>query len=377
MMVSERTVIGLFYLRDMCEEHKTKICSKCKRELPLTSFTRNWLHKDNKSHACKDCSKERNNNIKDGFRRCSKCHEWKPATREYFYPRKDKIASECKQCHKNRHPNKPLPSKPQEGYLICTKCGRELPMTTNYFYRRSANECGFKWVCKECEGHKFSHNKRKFVVDGKKQCTVCKQWLPLSRYYFKKGSNQIGYTSRCKECDGVSYGIRLRKKPKAKDGYRVCLRCGEEKPSAIEYFSRNTGGSDFRHTCRACERIDSKRRLENNVMRRINKNVGNRIRLILKGKKSKVSEYYLGCTSEFYRGYLESLFLDGMSWGNYGNKDGCWTIDHIKPVSCFNLTDKEDTLKAFHFSNTQPLWADENSKKNSLYEGKRHYYNVT
>jgi len=166
----------------------------------------------------------------------------------------------------------------------------------------------------------------------------------------------------------------LLKKPKAKEGYRVCLVCGEEKPLTTECFPKRGGTHQFRHICRLCVRVRNKVKLENNVMRRINKNVSNRIRLIIRDKKSRVSEYYLGCSSGFYRRYLESLFREGMSWGNYG-KDG-WEIDHIRPVSSYNLTNQEELLAAFNYTNTQPLWAKENMVKNSSYNGKKYYYEL-
>jgi len=48
-----------------------------------------------------------------------------------------------------------------------------------------------------------------------------------------------------------------------------------------------------------------------------------------------------------------------MSWGNYGE----WHIDHIKPISSFDLTNEYELKKAFHYSNTQPLLAKENLSK--------------
>jgi hypothetical protein len=47
----------------------------------------------------------------------------------------------------------------------------------------------------------------------------------------------------------------------------------------------------------------------------------------------------LGCSIEELKIYLESKFLPGMSWDNW-SPDG-WHIDHIKPLSKFDLTDRE------------------------------------
>jgi hypothetical protein len=59
--------------------------------------------------------------------------------------------------------------------------------------------------------------------------------------------------------------------------------------------------------------------------------------------------------------HLESLFEEGMTWENW-NREG-WHIDHIKPLSSFDLRKEEEQRKAMHYTNLQPLWAEENIKK--------------
>jgi hypothetical protein len=50
-----------------------------------------------------------------------------------------------------------------------------------------------------------------------------------------------------------------------------------------------------------------------------------------------------------------------MSWNNYGK----WHIDHVMPLSAFNLNNIEDVKKACHYTNLQPLWAIDNIKKSN------------
>ena len=69
----------------------------------------------------------------------------------------------------------------------------------------------------------------------------------------------------------------------------------------------------------------------------------------------------LGCSIEQFKAYFEQLFKPGMTWSNWGD----WHIDHIKPLSVFDLTDREQFLMACHYSNLQPLWKSENLAKGS------------
>ena len=66
----------------------------------------------------------------------------------------------------------------------------------------------------------------------------------------------------------------------------------------------------------------------------------------------------LGCSISELKSYLESKFSSGMTWDNWA-LDG-WHIDHIKPLSSFDLTNRQQLLEACHYTNLQPLWATDN-----------------
>lgn len=69
----------------------------------------------------------------------------------------------------------------------------------------------------------------------------------------------------------------------------------------------------------------------------------------------------LGCTIEELVSHLQARFQEDMTWENYGE----WHIDHIIPLSSFDLEDIEQAKLACHYSNLQPLWAIDNLRKNN------------
>ena len=88
-----------------------------------------------------------------------------------------------------------------------------------------------------------------------------------------------------------------------------------------------------------------------------------RLRLALKGlTKSARTMELLGCSTEELKRHLESGWKQDMNWGNYGGKNG-WQIDHIVPCASFDLSKPEEQKRCFHYTNLQPLWAEENMIK--------------
>jgi hypothetical protein len=65
-----------------------------------------------------------------------------------------------------------------------------------------------------------------------------------------------------------------------------------------------------------------------------------------------------GCSIGDLRAHIQAQFQPGMTWGNWA-PDG-WHLDHIKPIASFDRPDHPD---CWHYSNLQPLWAEENLKK--------------
>jgi len=85
-----------------------------------------------------------------------------------------------------------------------------------------------------------------------------------------------------------------------------------------------------------------------------------RINIVLRNnKKANHTIKLFGCTKEFLKQHLENQFKEGMGWQNYGK----WHVDHIIPCASFDFSKKSEQYKCFHYSNLQPLWAEDNLSK--------------
>lgn len=79
-------------------------------------------------------------------------------------------------------------------------------------------------------------------------------------------------------------------------------------------------------------------------------------------EKNRSTTKAIGLNQVEFKVYIESKFKEGMTWDNYGE----WHIDHIKPLSL--ATTEEEVMELNHYTNLQPLWAEENLKKSNKYE---------
>ncbi|MDD4242758.1 MAG: hypothetical protein PHG08_00460 [Bacilli bacterium] len=103
-----------------------------------------------------------------------------------------------------------------------------------------------------------------------------------------------------------------------------------------------------------------KNRRKNDPLFKLSGNIRNLINVVFKNsgyKKSSRTSAILGCTYEEFQLHIEKQFADGMHWGNQGK----WHLDHIYPVS--RAVDEQHLLQLNHYTNFQPLWAEENLKK--------------
>jgi hypothetical protein len=190
---------------------------------------------------------------------------------------------------------------------------------------------------------------RKFTfvdeVEGS-ECRKCLIWKPLSEFGREKSAPR-GIARRCKEC--------TRKRG---------LESYHKNSESINARRRT---EEFRVEQRKYEQSWSKNRLSSDPCFKLAKYSRARINRALRGTCKEYSLHILiGCTLEELRSYLESQFIAGMSWDNYGR--GGWEVDHIRPCASFDLSDPEQQKQCFNYKNLQPLWGIDNWKKHAKWE---------
>lgn len=192
----------------------------------------------------------------------------------------------------------------------------------------------------------------------KKQCSRCLLIKDIS-FFIKNNNKPYGYGYHCKMCESSRKSI-YNKNRRIKNKEYI-------KNKEKEYYYKNRKKSEQRHRenpeiKRKVWREYSKYKSNTDILFRLRKNLRTRLYQSLtdsRYSKNKKTMCYVGCSLVYLKSHLESLFTVGMNWNNYGK----WHIDHIMPMSKFDLTKDEEIFKAMHYTNLQPLWAIENLKK--------------
>lgn len=196
------------------------------------------------------------------------------------------------------------------------------------------------------------HNKKTKIeiIDGviNKLCPQC-LIVKTSNNYYKNKSAKDGMATFCKECkrtkDAKSYLKNRDHAPRQK------LSKEEKLQNKRSYYHKNK--KEINKKWAEKRRTDINLKLLSNLRSRLSSALKN-------NRKTSSTTELLGCNLKFLRDYLESKFTNDMSWDNYGS----WHIDHIVPCCKFDMSKEEEQKKCFHYSNLQPLWAQDNLRKN-------------
>jgi hypothetical protein len=196
------------------------------------------------------------------------------------------------------------------------------------------------------------------IKKGVKFCFKCKTEKPLKDFSLDK-TRYLGVSSYCKDCQKVLINDWKRKHKEhikqhdsewhQKNKDRVAIR-------RKRWLKDNPGWS--RKYCKKQRHL--------NIQVRLAWLLRSRLGMALKQNiKNGSAVRDLGCSLDFFIQYLESKFLSGMTWKNHGFGNKKWHIDHIIPLSSFDLTDRKQLLKAVHYTNLQPLWQKDNLSKSA------------
>lgn len=199
---------------------------------------------------------------------------------------------------------------------VCKKC--LLEKNVSEFYSGKNCKGGYMHECKICVNKRTSENAKKHKIDRRK-------------YYHKNKKKHKALKKKYYESNKEEINIRHRK---WYQDNKINIR---EHRNEYQRTKRKTD-IKFRMRC-----------LMNAMLHRILNN------------KSKSTIEIVGYTPEKLIQRLECQFKDGMSWENYGNKYGQWSIDHKKPISAFATEDNPAIINSL--SNLQPMWHIENIKK--------------
>lgn len=190
-----------------------------------------------------------------------------------------------------------------------------------------------------------------------KLCSKCRIIQEYS-FFTKNNRSKDKLSSHCKNCQ-KSYRIPNRKKM-AEYGKEYRIKTKATRPSRVEYNKNWRIQNKIRK--RESDNQYQKNKYNTNPIFKLKSLLRSRIRAALKNNQKQGSILQLlGCSIEQFKSYIEGQFKEGMSWDNHGYRG--WHLDHKMPISKFDLSKKDELSQACHYTNFQPLWAEENFLK--------------
>lgn len=187
-----------------------------------------------------------------------------------------------------------------------------------------------------------------------KKCWRCQKEKELTEFHICR-KNKDDRQDHCIECDRDLYTARRKKDP---EGIKEYQRKWYEKNKERERKKRREYNKSAKGKAAVKKAQDKFRSTPEN---KLHGSVSARINKALKIQKEAPVFTYLPYTKTELKEHLESLFVSGMSWDNYGE----WHIDHIVPHVKFPYISMEDEcfLECWALSNLQPLWGVDNLSK--------------
>lgn len=232
--------------------------------------------------------------------------------------------------------------------------------------------------------------KKAKLAQNIQNCGSCLADLPLEKFH-PDCSKRTGYSSTCRDCK-KSYNrqedIKLRRKESdaaryKEDRNKILANNKSWRENNKEYRTKYIRKylKDNKEKLRASAKINRARpevkektrtyqreRTRVDMQFKLGRSIRTRLNASLKTKgvrKRRSSIKDLGCTLPELKKYIEKQFKRGMSWSNWGYGPDKWHLDHIMPLSAFDLTNKQHWILACHYGNLQPLWQHDNLTKSA------------
>jgi hypothetical protein len=235
---------------------------------------------------------------------------------------------------------------------ICKKCG--VNKSFDDYGDNKKNVDGKAIYCKECERQRGIEYRKK---NREKVNQSSKDWRKNNPETYKNTINKYleknPNMSSSERIKVYRHDEDFRKKTniKRKEYYQANLE--EERKKSKEYYYKN------KKILRIKNNDWKKKKMKEDGFFRMKKNLRDRIReFLINSGESKRTMDIIGLDKVTFRTYIENKFIDDMTWENYGT----WHLDHIKPLC--TAKNNDEALLLNHYTNLQPLWAEDNLKKN-------------
>lgn len=198
-----------------------------------------------------------------------------------------------------------------------------------------------------------------------KYCAGCYFWHSLERFSSDCGrwDGLYGFCKGCKaKGDSRYYRANIEKKRAYDREYAPKYRKAhleQCRKTYRDYYKANL------EKWRKYHREWKKQKCYSNPAYRLNKNLTTALGRSLRRKANgNFWEALVGFTLSQLIKHLEKQFRPGMSWDNHGTG---WEIDHIIPISAFNITSINclDFKRCWKLQNLRPVWAIENRIKHN------------
>lgn len=188
-----------------------------------------------------------------------------------------------------------------------------------------------------------------------KICITCNIEQDDSEFYTKR--------NQCKNCRSIynKKYIRSDNSKKLKQlSDKKYYEMNKEAISAHNREYKNQYSQEYYNKNKKIIFEKEKQRYKNDVQFRLSKIYRNRMNSYIKGEKDNMK--YLQCNLDEFIKFIEIQFVDDMNWDNQSE---VWELDHILPVSKFNLEILEHKNICFHWCNYKPILKTDNKKKSN------------